>query len=364
VVPVHDLIVKSDDLAIATHGRSFWVLDDISPLREIKSPDLDAPVHLFQPAPAYRSRGGGFFHPRGALGSNPPGGVIVDYSLQSAPKDDITLQIFDAHGRPVRHFSSKEKRQEGESGFFGMRSDPVLSKKAGLNRFVWDLRYDPPREVPGAVYDNGRPEGVLALPGSYEVRLTAEGKSYSAPVEIKLDPRSKISTADLEKQFALANQVRNLNDEVHKTVLEIRDLRSQLQALDKRLGPDDSSKPVRDSADGINKKIAEIEDQLIEPKATANEDQLNYGNMLSSQLAYLGNSVDDADISPTQAEYNQFETYRKQMEQIDSKWAAVVNKDLVALNDLMRKNNVLAIGVSAPVEEENKVATSDKQTEN
>jgi photosystem II stability/assembly factor-like uncharacterized protein len=363
VVPVHDLIVKNNDLAIATHGRSFWILDDISPLREMKSGDLDAAVHLFEPAPAYRSRGGGLFHPRGPLGSNPPGGVIIDYSLKSAPKDDISMEIVDAKGQLVRKFSSKEKKQEGESGFFGMRGNPVLPKKAGLNRFVWDMRYDPPREVPGAVYDNGPPEGVLALPGKYEVKLTAEGKSYAAPVEIELDPRARISTADLEKQFALATEVRNLNDQVHRTVLEIRDLSGQLQALDKRLGQDDGSKPVRDSSDGITKKIAGIENQLIEPKATANEDQLNYGNMLSSQLAYLGNSVDDADIAPTQAEYEQFEVYRKQMDQIDADWAAVVNKDLVALNDLMRKNNVLAIGISAPAEEEKKVAASDKQRE-
>jgi photosystem II stability/assembly factor-like uncharacterized protein len=363
VVPVHDLIVKDDDLAIATHGRSFWVLDDVSPLRQMKAGDLDAAVHLFQPAPAYRSRSGGFFHPRGPLGLNPPAGVIVDYSFHSAPKDDITMEIVDPKGRLVRKFSSKEKKQEGESGFFGMRSNPVLPKKAGLNRFVWDMRYDPPREIPGAVYDNGPPEGVLAAPGKYEVKLMAEGQSYSASVEIKLDPRAKISPADLEKQFALATEVRNLNDEVHKTILEIRDLRTQLQALNKRLGQDDGSKTVRDSAEEIMKKIAGIENQLIEPKATANEDQLNYGNMLSSQLAYLGNSVDDADVAPTQAEYAQFEVYHKQMDQIDVNWAAVVNKDLVALNDLMRKNNVLAIGISAPVEEENKVAASKKQTD-
>jgi photosystem II stability/assembly factor-like uncharacterized protein len=361
VVPVHDLIVKNNDLAIATHGRSFWILDDISPLREMKAGDLDAAVHLFEPAAAYRSRGGGFFRPRGPLGANPPGGVIIDYSFKTAPKDDVTMEIVDGKGHTVRKFSSKEKKQEGESqSFFGARGNPVLPKKAGLNRFVWDLRYDAPREVPGAVYDNGPPEGVLALPGKYEVKLTAEGKTYQAPIEVKLDPRAKISQADLEKQFALATEVRDLNDDVHKMVLEIRDLRGQLETLDKRLGQDDGSKPVRDSADGITKTIGGIENQLIEPKATANEDQLNYGNMLSSQLAYLGNSVDDADVPATQAEYDQFEADRKQVEKLRAEWAGVVNKDLVALNDLMRKNNVLAIGISAPVEQENKVAAGDR----
>jgi photosystem II stability/assembly factor-like uncharacterized protein len=352
VVPVHDLIVKNDDLAIATHGRSFWILDDISPLRQMQAADLDEEVHLFQPAPARRSRGGGFFHPRGPVGANPPGGVIIDYSLKSAPKGDITLEILDAKGQLVRKYSSKKPKQEGESGFF-MRANPALPKKAGLNRFVWNMQYEPPRAVPGAVYDNGPPEGVLALPGKYEIRLTVDGKPYSASVELLSDPRAKISAADLQKQFTLATQVRDLTDTDHTIVLEIRDLQAQLKALDKRLGDDEGAKAVRSSADEMNKKISAIENQLISVKSTANEDQLNYGNMLSSQLAYLGNSVDDSDVAVPQAEYDQYNVFRGQMEKIEADWQTVTKKDLASLNDLMRKNRVMAVGISAPAAKEN-----------
>ena len=350
VVPVHDLIVKGDDLAIATHGRSFWVLDDVSPLRELKAGDLDEAVHLFPPAPAHRSRGGGFFHPRGPVGANPPGGVIIDYSLKSEPKGDITLEILDAKGQLARKFSSKKKKPEGEPDFFGMRGNPALPKKAGLNRFVWDMRYEPPRTVPGAVYDNGPPEGILALPGKYVARLTVEGKPYSAPIELLSDPRAKISEADLQKQFTLAMQVRNLTDADHKIVLEIRDLRGQLDALEKRLGTDDDSKAVRASAEALKKRISAIENQLIEPKATANEDQLNYGNLLSSQLAYLENSLDDSDVAVPQAEYDQAQVFRGQLEKIEADWQTIVKKDLADLNELMRKNHIAAIGVSAPAD--------------
>jgi photosystem II stability/assembly factor-like uncharacterized protein len=351
VVPVHDLIIKNDDLAVATHGRSFWILDDIAPLRELKGGELDEPVHLFQPASAHRSRSGGF-HPRGALGANPPGGVVIDYSLKAEPKDDIALEIVDAKGQLVRKYSSKEKKPEEEAQFFGPQGTPPIPKKVGLNRITWDMRYDVPRAIPGAQYDNGPPEGVLALPGKYQVKLTVEGKTYSAPIEIVPDPRSKISDADLQKQFALATEIRNLNDDGHKLVLEIRDLRSQLQALGKRLGQDDASKPVRDAAEAITKKIAAIENQVIEPKATTNEDQLNYGNMLSSQLAYLGNSVGDADVAPTQAEFEQYELFRAQMEKLDSQWKEVIGQDLAQFNDLMRKSNILAVGISKPEGEE------------
>ena len=351
-VPVHDLIVKNDDLAIATHGRSFWILDDISPLRQLKAGDLDDPVHLFQPAPAHRSRGGGFFRPRGAVGANPPGGVIIDYSLKSAPKGDITLEILDAKGQLVRKYSSKKPKQEGESEGSFMRGNPALPKKAGLNRFVWNMQYEPPQIVPGAVYDNGPPEGVLALPGKYEIRLTVDGKSYSAPVELLSDPRAKISAADLQKQFTLATQVRDLNDADHKIVLEIRDLQAQLKVVDKRLGDDEGAKAVRFSVDEMNKKISAIENQLISVKSTANEDQLNYGNMLSSQLAYLENSVDDSDIAVPQAEYDQYNVFRRQMEKIEADWQSVTKKDLVDLNDLMRKNHIMAVGISAPAAKE------------
>ncbi len=278
--------------------------------------------------------------------------MIIDYSLKSEPKGDITLEILDAQGQLVRKFSSKKKKQEGESDFFGMRGNPVLPKKAGLNRFVWDMKYEPPREVPGAVYDNGPPEGILALPGKYVARLTVEGKPYSAPIELLSDPRAKISEADLQKQFTLATQVRDLTDSDHKTVLEIRDLRSQLDALDKRLGKGEGDKAVRSAADDLKKKISTIEDQLISSKSTANEDQLNYGNMLSSQLAYLENSLDDSDVAVPQAEIAQVGVFRGQMEKLETDWRTVVKKDIADLNELMRKNHIAAIGVSAPADKE------------
>jgi photosystem II stability/assembly factor-like uncharacterized protein len=350
-VPVHDLIVHNDDLAIATHGRSFWILDDVSPLRQLKTGDLDQPVHLFQPAPAYRTRGGGFFHPRGPLGANPPNGSIIDYSLKSVPKGDITMEILDAKGQIVRKFSSKEEKPEsGEEGFFGMRGAPPLPKKAGLNRFVWNMQYPMPRPVPRAQYDGGFPTGILALPGKYEVKLTVEGTSYTAPIELRMDPRAKISVADLQKQFALGEQARNLEDTDHRIVLEIRDLRNQLDALEKRLGKSDGDNAVRASAEDVKKRIGTIEDQLISVKSTANEDQLNYGNMLSSQLAALEDVIDDSDIAVPQAEVDQLAIFRGQMETLEADWQTITKKDLADLNELMRKNHVAAVGISAPIE--------------
>ncbi|MGB7174334.1 MAG: hypothetical protein WBD23_12375 [Candidatus Acidiferrales bacterium] len=347
-VPVHDLIIKNDDLAIATHGRAFWILDDITPLRELRPDSLDQSVHLFEPAPAYHTHsGGGFFRARGSVGSNPPGGVIIDYALKSPSKGDVTLEIVDSSGHTVRKYSSNKQTQAAPSEFPRGRTAESLPNKAGLNRIVWNMRYESPREVPGAVYDNGPPEGVLALPGKYQVKLTVDGQSYTAPIQITPDPRVKTSMADMQKQFNLATQVRNLEEGDHDTVLAIRDLRSQLQALEKRLGQSTEEKDVVAEAQVIEKKMSAIEEQLIEPKAIANEDQLNYGNMLSSQLAYLENSVDASDEPPTQPEYEQYATYQEQVGKLVSDWKAILNKDVLELNNLMRRSKTPPIGVTA-----------------
>jgi photosystem II stability/assembly factor-like uncharacterized protein len=349
VVPVHDLIVHGDDLAIATHGRSFWVLDDISPLRQLKPDDLDAAVHLFQPAPAYRTRGGGFFRARGAIGSNPPNGIVIDYSLKSAPKGDITMEILDAQGQVVQKFSSKQEKPASEQSFRGRSGAPPLPKKAGLNRYVWNMQYPMPRSVPNAQYDGGFPTGILALPGKYEVKLTVDGTSYTAPIELQMDPRAKISEADLKKQFTVGEEARNLEETDHTMVLEIRDLRNQLDALENRLGKSDGDNAVRTSADDIKRKIDTIENQLISVKSTANEDQLNYGNLLSDQLAALEDVIDDSDVAVPQADVDQLAVFRGQMDKLEADWQTVTKKDLADLNELMRKNHVTAVGISAPI---------------
>ncbi|HEV2289894.1 MAG TPA: hypothetical protein VGR81_13200 [Candidatus Acidoferrales bacterium] len=346
-VPVHDLIIKNNDLALATHGRAFWILDDITPLREIRPDTLGQLVHLFEPAPAYHSHsGGGFFRPRGAVGPNPPGGVIIDYVLKSPAKSDITLEILDASGHLVRKFSSKKQNTSAPSEFPRGRTAEALPNKAGLNRFVWNMRTDVPREVPGAVYDNGPPEGILVVPGKYRAKLTVDGQDYTAPIQIVPDPRTKTSMEDLQKQFDLAMQVRGLEETDHNTVLAIRDLRNQLQALEKRFGESAAEKDVVAQAQAIDKKMTVIEEKLISVKSTASEDQLNYGNMLSSQIAYLENSVDDSDEPPTQPEYEQYAVYEKQMNELLSQWKEILSKDVVELNDRMRRSNTPLIGVA------------------
>src|SRR5260370_32083840 len=217
-----------------------------------------------------------------------------------------------------------------------------------LNLFAWDLRYETPTKIPAAIYSNGTPIGPLVLPGKYQVRLTVDGKSFTAPLEVKLDPRVKASEEDLRNQFDLVLQLRDRQDEMNKTILAIRDLRTQLQGLERRVAGRDNAKAVASASSDLRKKISTIEEELIRVNAKASEDEANYPTKLNSKLGYLGQAVDSADAAPTAAEYAVFAELDRQLEAQLVKWREVLSKDLPALNYAMQKNSVPLIAPPAP----------------
>lgn len=360
VTPIHDLVLKNGDLVVATHGRSFWVLDDISPLRQFtglpRAGAPDAEVLLYKPRPTVRFRTDAPRPDRGpAIAGKPaPRGVIFYYWLKSAPREGekITLEILDASGKRVRKLSNQKKNETKPAAEFDEdEKEPEadrLPARAGLNRFAWDMRYEKPREISGLIFDEGDPLGALSPAGRYQARLTVSGKNYEASVEIVPDPRVKTSEADLAKQVALVEKIGEMLEADLKTVVEIRDLRQQLQALKKRLANDPAAKPVLDAVAELDKKMTAVEDNLVESKATASEDLLNYRAELNSKLAYLQHAVDSADAAPTSQDYAVAAEYENRLSDQTAKWQRLKQDDLAALNDLMRKGNVPALGVPAP----------------
>jgi len=344
-VPVRDLAIKDGELAIATHGRAFWILDDITPLRQLTAATLNEPAHLFRPAPAVRFRSGGSYLPPGAaVGKNPPEGVIVDYYLKSKPDSEVTLQILDAKGKVIRSFSSEEKSHPSCPGEIRRHEHgESLPIEPGLNRFEWDMRYETPVDVPCAVYDEGGPLAPLALPGQYEARLTVGGNTFTAPIQIVPDPREKVTEADLAKQFDLTAKLRDLMQQDHVAVLEIRDVNAQLDALKKRLGGDGKAKDIVDAAEAVQKKMTAVEDALIQSDATASEDMLNYPIELNSKIGYLINGVDSADSAPPQQDWDLYAVYQKQVDGWVAKWKAIVSSDLARLNRQIRHDNIPAV---------------------
>src|SRR5208283_397796 len=182
ITPVHDMVVHGNDLVVATHGRAFWILDDISPLRQADATISTSDAHFFTPATAIRMRMGHFNRRRYAIGENPLGGALLYYYLKEDAKDPIKLEILDANGTVIRHYTSEEKKKdENAASEEEFEKDDAAADhvpaKAGLNLFSWDLRYDEPVKVPKAVYDEGEPAGPLVLPGSYQARVTVGGQS-------------------------------------------------------------------------------------------------------------------------------------------------------------------------------------------
>ena len=355
MTPVRDLVVKSNDLVVATHGRSFWILDDISPLRALTSEAVATGPFLFRPATAIRIRKNVAHDtplpPETSAGKNPPAGAIIDYSLTSVPAGSITLEILDSVGKLVRQYSSSDaQRKLDETQSFPtywFNPPAPLSKKVGLNRFVWDLRYERPRALRygysiAAAYGEDAimvPEGPLASPGIYQVKLTVAGRSYSAPLELKMDPRVKIAPLALGQQALLEMRIIERMDLSYNVVQQIKDLRRQLQELQTKLNSDPGGKPLSDAAAALDKKAAALVavEQTYPPVGIVSIASLN------GALGSLLQLVESADAAPTQQATEAFATYDFLLKQQRAKWEGLQTKDLVALNALLQQRQVAPI---------------------
>ncbi|HLV94263.1 MAG TPA: hypothetical protein VKS44_03655 [Candidatus Acidoferrales bacterium] len=350
--PIDDLVVHDDDLVVATHGRAFWILDDITPLRQLEGTTQNEDVKLFTPRTTYRTRIFSF-PPRGmSAGANPPSGAVLDYWLKEAPKDEVKLEILDGKGNVIRKFTSKKSKEAGEpeEGFRRRGSEPLPVEK-GLNRFVWDLRYEPATKIPGLVVWGGSGEGPVAVPGKYQARLIVAGKDYTAPFEVKEDPRVPVTQADLEKQLELGLKIRDRLSEAHKAVNEMKEVQADIAGLKKRVADDAKGKPVLSAAEELNKKIESIEAGLVQLKSKSGEDSLNFPIMPADQLQALLSTVDSADDAPTTQAYTVYDRLNGEITPPLEQWKETKSKDVPALNKDISKAGVSMISVTPPKED-------------
>ena len=394
--PVNDLVIKNNDLVVATHGRSFWVLDDITPLEQYEDAIPQQDAHLFAPAAANHTVfRGGFLATllgTGSAGKNPPAGAVIDYWLKTslkkpekkdgekkeADKNDasaasgepsqakpeasktegdkkdeapkITLEILDSSGKVIRKYPKKEEPAgPDEEDFFNRGGGAAsLPADAGLNRFVWDLHYEGATAVPRAPLWGGDTEGPQALPGTYQVRLTVLGKSSTAPLEIQADPRLKVTADDLAKQFDLLLKIRDRVTEVDDAIIQLRDLRDQITAVNKRLKNDPREKAIADAGKALDKKMTEVEEALIQTKAKSGQDVLNFQVRLNNHLVALSGVVGSADTAPTKQSYEVFDMLSKDVDEQMTKWKAIVSTDVAAYNNLVKQQEVPTLIVTNP----------------
>ncbi len=348
MTPIHDLIVKDNDLVVATHGRSFWILDDIAPLRQHTDTVANEDLRLYQPSPAFRMHSGHGF-PSPFAGQNPPGGAIVYFSVKKAPKE-AKLEILDAQGKLVREYSTARAVPQTQPRD---PDDPKPRKeleiKPGLNRFAWNLSYrDAAPRVPSYYlwdYEEGA-HGPTALPGNYQVRLTVDGKTATAPLELKPDPRLHASLAGLKKQFDLLIQIQDQLNRVYATVNGIADVRSQLAGLKQRIAGT-PAESLTASIDALDEKLKAAEAPLINRQVSASEDSLSYPLGLDGQWAYLAAMVNDhADAAPTDASIKQFEKLKSETDERLLSWSVLNKQDLPAFDKAAQKDGVGAVFVA------------------
>ena len=318
IVPVHDLAIKDGDLIAATHGRSFYVLDDISALRQLSAATLASSAHLFTPRATYRINWGGGFNASQSdspVGANPPSGAIVNYWLTSAPKK-VTIEFHDSTGRTVRTFSSDTAGAAvggAPRGRPGVAADPNPTNKAGMNTFSWNLRESDATQFDGMIFWGAGVTGPLILPGTYIVRLIVDGGTpQDAKFVVKKDPRSKATPADLIAQYKLAMQIRDRTTDANDAVRTVRNVRGQTIARSKDVGAD--SAQYATLIKSLDTKISELEAKIYQVKNRSGQDPLNYPIRVNNQIAALAGVVGGTDARPTKQSLVVFDLLTKELE--------------------------------------------------
>jgi len=335
VSSIRDLVIHGDDLVVATHGRAFWILDDIAPLREWNDNTTNQNAHLFTPAHTIRVRRSenhdSPLPPETPVGTNPPAGAIFDYFLKSpaAATEVLTLEIRDHQGNVVRKYSSSDKEPEPavtppEFPKFWLPKFQPLSSAPGMHRFVWDLRYAPPAALHNeysmaAIIGVGtiiEPQGPLALPGEYEVVLTTGGQTYKAALTIEMDPRVKISSEELAQQLDLEHKIDAALTKTTDAAKSVATLREKLKALRTSLNAKPDAKPILDTVDDLDKRA-----QSIQGNAEA-QWPATPGGLIGEDatLAALAIAVGSADSAPTATASAAFAESTKHLNDLLTQW--------------------------------------------
>jgi len=349
--PIHDLALKNADLIVATHGRSFWILDDVSPLRQAATLNPQDDFHLFTPATAVKLHYPEQVERRLPVGDNPPAGAVIDYTLKSepAPGEEIALEILDTDGRTLRRLTNLEPKDAGEQPAEWtdrVETPDTIPAAAGGNRFAWDLRREDPVKIPGAFYSDDGPRGPLVAPGHYQVRLTVHGRSQTAPLEVIADPRlqGQLSEREIHDLDELSLQTRTDIDALHKAVNGIRATRARLATIEKWSAGQSAAQPVIEAAQSLLARLAPIEGRLIQVKMAASEDNLRYPNMLNEQYDTFAATLDGEDFGPTESQRQVYADLHAALVTELARWNAIAATDLPALDQLMHAHDVPSFG--------------------
>ncbi|MGA8491574.1 MAG: glycoside hydrolase [Terriglobales bacterium] len=346
---MRDLGIHENDLILATHGRSFWILDDIAPLRQLADSMVNSDAYLFKPEVAYRVRRSTNpdtpIPPDEPTGKNPPDGAILDYFLAQPASSPVTLEVADAQGKVVRRFSSVDKPEVTQAELekqliplYWIRVPKILSASAGMHRWLWDLHYPSPASlqqgypISAVPYDTPRtPQGPLALPGEYTARLTANGHTFTAPLTVKIDPRVNTSPSALEQQFNLEMRLASELTASTEAVAEARSLVDQLRKLGAQSGK------LTDAIKALDQKVGTVLGARMQPATGASEPALTREN---AAIGMLYGSVGQADAAPTAAQETAAADTERDLATVLKRWEEIKQSDLPALNRQLKSTKL------------------------
>jgi hypothetical protein len=320
--PIRDLVVKNADVVLGTHGRGFWILDDIEPLRDLSPATYTQAITVFPPdEPAIRGIGN----------------AVIQYFLAEQP-EKLTVEILDAAGTVVDTFQGALEVKPVERSFWTTPGSSTPTMNAGLNRFEWNLRYKGATTFEGMIIWSAQPEnGPKAPPGRYQARVTADGVSETAPFEIVMDPRLEgVTQADLEEQFRLAKQISEKTSAANDAVVEIRKVRKDLEA---RL-EGTSNAALQQQGRDLAEKISQVERDLYQVKNQSGQDPLNFPIKLNNRLAALQRSVETGDAKPTDGAYKVFEELSRELEGHLATLEGLLGQELESVNSKLKSEGM------------------------
>jgi photosystem II stability/assembly factor-like uncharacterized protein len=344
---MRDLAIHGDDLIVATHGRSFWVLDDITALRQMTDKVIQSDAYLFRPAEAIRMRPGNDSAspmPRDeALAENPPVGAMLDYYLKSAATGPLVIEILDAKGQVVRRYSSADREPAVKPetlqfpAFWKTTPEPP-STAAGMHRWIWDLQCA--AVATGVAMDDDElfsaARGVIAMPGAYTVRLTVSGQSYSQPLTVKMDPRVRISASELQRQFEAASAISRRQAEISEAQRDVKKLLSLAQGLRPQV---QNNAGLLSGLDSLIQKAEDIAGPAPGPYGVVPTKPENLGpdlGSLAGKFARIFSAVNNGDAAPTVDAMRAFEMGHGQLQLVMAKWRRLITEDLPAVNSRLQ----------------------------
>ena len=332
-VPIHDLAVKNDNLIAATHGRSFWLIDDLTPLHQINSEMAAKDVILYKPMPSYRMAGSSKRNAK-LEGENHPNGVIIHYFIKKWDiNTKVRIDILESDGDSVRSFSNDGKD----------RNVSPLPGKAGGDRMVWDMRYMGYKTFPGMVFYGSPNQGPKAVPGKYQVKITVDGQSQTQEFEILKDPRLKITSEDYQAQFDFLMKVRNKVSEANEGIINIRKIKQDLTYLKNKMGEDEKNKDINDAIKKFDDELKTIENTIHQTKNSSVQDPLNYGIKLNNRLAHLMTEQAQGDYRPTQQGEDVRAKISQMVDEELGKLKNCIDSNLNRINQMAKEKGVLFV---------------------